>query len=86
VARSSDFVAAPGLAELTERETEVLRLMARGLSNHEIAAELILGETTIKTHVSRGLTKLDVRDRVQAVITAYEAGLVRPGQSPPPEG
>ena len=81
----NDFVAAPvastnpGLAKLTDRENDVLLLMARGLSNSEIATELILGETTIKTHVGRILMKLGARDRVQAVIAAYEAGVISPG-------
>jgi DNA-binding NarL/FixJ family response regulator len=66
----------PGLARLTDRELEVLRLMATGLANHEIAARLYIGETTVKTHVSRIFTKLDVRDRVQAVIIAHESGVV----------
>ena len=78
---SNSYAPAPGLDELTERETEVLALIARGHSNQEIASALFLGETTVKTHVSRVLMKLGVRDRVQAVIAAYESGLVRPGRA-----
>ena len=69
----------PALDELTPRELEVLQLISRGMSNAEIAAELIVSETTVKTHVARVLMKLSLRDRIQAVVLAYESGIIQPG-------
>jgi DNA-binding NarL/FixJ family response regulator len=79
----ADAVRRERFAELSERELEVLRLLTRGLSNLEIGQQLFLSEATVKTHVTRVLGKLSVRDRVQAVVLAYESGLVQPGDREP---
>ena len=78
-ARMQPRIESKDLASLTDRELEVLKLVARGMSNAEVANELVIGETTVKTHVGNVLMKLELRDRAQAVVVAYESGVVRPG-------
>jgi DNA-binding NarL/FixJ family response regulator len=82
--RPRDAAPPPAFAELTPRELEVFRLIARGMSNAEVAQELIVSETTVKTHVARVLMKLGLRDRIQAVVLAYESGIIQPGAEDEP--
>ncbi|TDD31090.1 response regulator transcription factor [Actinomadura sp. KC06] len=84
VARPPDVLAAAGVESLTNREREVVALVAHGLNNDEIAETLVLSPTTAKTHVSRAMTKLGARDRAQLVVFAYQSGLVSPRDSSPP--
>jgi DNA-binding NarL/FixJ family response regulator len=80
---SKPVASPPGLGKLTPRELEIFQLMAKGMSNTEIGNALFIGETTVKTHVTRLMMKLEVRDRVQAVVLAYETGIVKPSYRPP---
>ena len=84
VSRPPDRRVADGLHELTNREREIVALVARGLSNDEIATRMVISPTTAKTHVSRAMTKLHARDRAQLVVLAYESGLVAPRSAPQP--
>jgi DNA-binding NarL/FixJ family response regulator len=84
VSRPPDRQVADAIEELTNREREVVALVARGLSNDDIAARLVISPTTAKTHVSRAMTKLHARDRAQLVVLAYESGLVAPRSTPQP--
>jgi DNA-binding NarL/FixJ family response regulator len=79
--RQTNAAAPDAVRTLSPREHEVFRLLARGYSNQQIASRLVVGETTVKTHVTRILTKLDLRDRVQVVVLAYETGIITPGRS-----
>jgi DNA-binding NarL/FixJ family response regulator len=80
-ARTTDRQPVPGIAELTDREREVVALVASGLSNEEIAGQIFVSQSTVKTHVARAMMKLAARDRAQLVVLAYQSGLVRPGWS-----